>query len=92
MGYAKWTAAKDPDDILDYSINWGDWLGSDTISAVDWIVPPGMTMQSSEFTTTVTTIWVSGGVDGVTYSIVCRITTAAGRQVDRTVNLKVKTR
>lgn len=36
MSY-KWPD-KDPDEILDYSVDWSRFLGDDTVSAVTWYV------------------------------------------------------
>lgn len=80
---------KDPDDILDYGINWAARLGTDTISASTWIVEDGITQDSASFTDTTTAIWLSGGTAGVTYDITNRIVTAAGRQIDQTVSIAV---
>ena len=54
--------------MLDYTIDWGwgtdGWLGADTISAVDWTVPAGLTLDSDTNTTTTATAWLSGGTGG----------------------------
>lgn len=87
---------KDPDAVLDYAVDWSasgsSWLGTDTISAVTWIVPSGITLASSTHTSTVATIWLSGGTSGQTYNITCRITTVGGRQEDRSFRVIVKDR
>jgi len=89
---------KDPDDVLDYLIDWygtaespGPLLSdSDTVTASAWTVPAGITKDSDSFTTTTTTIWLSGGTAGETYILTNHITTAGGRQMDQSVKLKVK--
>lgn len=84
---------KDPNDVLDYEVDWSDWLtasGSDTISTSTWIVPSGITKNSDSSTTTTTTIWLSSGTAGTSYSFVNRITTAGGRTKDQTIKIKVK--
>jgi len=68
---------KDPNDILDYTLNWADWLDGDTIAAATWTVPRGITSLQQVHTTTTTTIWLSGGAAGATYTPTCRITTAS---------------
>jgi hypothetical protein len=73
---------KDPAANLDFTLAWSSWLGTDTITAVTWLVPDGLTKTAESHTTTTATIWLSGGSDGVRYPVVCRITTAAGR-IDR---------
>lgn len=80
---------KDPDATLDYEVDWSDWLGEDTISSVAWTAPAGLTQESSENTTTTATIWLSGGTAGAYYSVVCRVTTVAGRIDDRTIVIRV---
>jgi len=81
---------KDPDSILDYTIDWSDWLGSDTIISSNWTVPTGITQGSVSNTDTATTIWLSGGVVGKTYSVVNRIETAGGRTDDRTITIVIR--
>ena len=81
---------KDPDAVKDYSIDWSAWLGSDTISTSEWTVPSGITKDSDSNTTTVTTIWLSGGTAGTDYELVNRIVTAAGRTEDKTVIVRVR--
>ena len=93
-----WAEPKDPDEVLDYAI---DWLGTtaspgpllrdtDTISTSIWIVPSGITKNSDTSTTTSATIWLSGGTAGNSYVFTNRITTAGGRTHDQSVKLKVK--
>lgn len=84
--------AKDPDAVLDYSVDWTDWLDGDTISTSAWTVPSGITQTSASTTTLITTIWLSGGSGGRTYEIKNRIVTAAGRTEERTIRLPVRTR
>jgi len=82
----------DPNDVLDYVINWTSFLSQieDTIVTSTWIVPTGITKNSQEATTTTTKIWLSGGIVGTKYGITNRIETAGGRTVDQTVYVKVK--
>lgn len=82
--------SKDPDEVLDYVLNWSARLGSDTITTSTWTVPDGITMDSDSETTTATTIWLSGGTEGQSYDILNRIVTAGGRTMDQTVKLKIK--
>lgn len=80
---------KDPDAILDYKVDWATWLGSDTISAVTWTVPTGITQTAVSNTTTAVTIWLRGGTVGTTYEVACKITTAGGRTDERTIEISV---
>jgi hypothetical protein len=81
---------KDPNAVLDYQIDWSTWLGTDTISSATWTVATGLTKTTDSKTTTTTTVWLSGGTAGTTYSVACRIVTAGGRTDDRTVQIKVE--
>ena len=95
---------KDPDAVLDYDIHWNDndagtneagddgWLQGDTIATSTWIVPAGLTKDSDSKTTTTATVWLSGGVEGESYVITNRITTAGGRTDDRSAKLVVSSR
>lgn len=89
---AIWT--KDPASTLDYSVDWDadDWLGTDTIATVTWTVPSGVASVSTSATTTVATIFLSGGTVGQDYDIGCLITTAGGRTDERTIRLQVRQR
>lgn len=80
---------KDPDSRLDYIVDWSDWLDSDTITASTWTPATGITVTTSSNTTTTTTVWLSGGTLGATYKVVNHITTAAGRQDDRTLVIRM---
>jgi hypothetical protein len=90
--------SKDPDDVLDYQI---DWLGDandpgplyglgDAISDSAWTVPAGISKESDTFDDGSVTIWLSGGTAGETYEFLNRITTDDGRVLDQTVKIKVK--
>ena len=78
---------KDPDAILDYAFNWALWLGTDVISTSTWILDTGLTKVSDTNTSTLATVWISGGTAGATYNITNRITTAGGRTEDRSPSL-----
>jgi len=79
------TFEKDPDAVLDFGVNWTPWLNGDTIINSVWDVPSGITGSSSSHNGKITTIWLSGGEDKKSYSLTNHITTAAGREDDRTI-------
>lgn len=84
------TYTKDPQSVLDYNVDWSQWLGSDTISISSFsVLPAGLTLGASSKTPTVTTIWVSDGVVNNTYTITNTIITANGRTVDRSFNIVI---
>lgn len=88
---------KDPADVLDYGLDWSDQLGlvspADTISSATWTVPAGLTAGAQFVVGGVAVIWLSGGTAGASgtdYTITCRIVTAGGRTLERSVKLLVK--
>jgi hypothetical protein len=84
---------KDPDAVLDYPVNWSEWLQGDTLASVTWTIEKGSVVQDkSEFTDTIATIWLSGGIVGEQCQVVCHIVTAAGREEDQTCKLAIKER
>ena len=84
---------KDPDEVLDYSIDWSGRIGTDdTILTAAWTVPAGITNHAESHTDSVTTLWLAGGTLGAAYSILNRIVTAGGRTLDQTVSIKVKSK
>ena len=83
---------KDPDAVLDYEWDWAAWLGTDTIASHTVTAATGLTVDTSEATTTAVTAWLSGGTVGQTYSVTCHVVTAAGREDDRTVTVTVMER
>ena len=98
MSISKWphklSVPKDPDAVLDYQIDWSDWLADgESIVTSEWIVT-GATIDSEESTATVSTAWISGGSVGTMISLTNRITTdnAPARVDDRTLIIKVTQR
>lgn len=83
---------KDPDAVLDYTVDWTDWLGTDTINTSTWILPVGATLvrDSDTKTGTSATAWLSGGTLDKNYSVINRIVTVGGRTEDRTILIKVR--
>lgn len=97
---------KDPDEVLDYSVDWSRWLGSGvTISSVSWFldnasgvktaftagpVINGLQNVSATNTSTVATINLALGTTNVEYKIYCRITDSSGSVAERVVKLRIK--
>jgi hypothetical protein len=86
------TFAKDPNAILDYSVDWSRWLAGDEITVSEWIVPSGLTKASETSTPTKATVWLAGGAAGQNYSVTNRITTTGGRTEDRSFTIRVEER
>lgn len=99
MSLKKFT--KDPEAVLDYTIDWSAWLAEgDAISAVTTTpaanASPSSTsavnVDKTSFTTNEITVWCSGGtgVVGQSADVVVHVTTSGGRQDDRTITLTIK--
>jgi len=88
------TYEHDPQARIDYPVNWTEWLETDTITASVWASSdPNLILENGTFTTTSTLIWAkftSPPEPGTVYLAINHITTAAGREEDQTVKLKVK--
>ena len=80
---------KDPSAVLDFIVNWTDYLDGDTISTAAATVPAGITLDSEANTTTTHTMWLSGGTEGNAYDIVSQIVTVGGRTDERTIRINV---
>lgn len=83
---------KDPNETLTYSLVWSTLLGDDTIAAVDWTVPAGLTGGAEATVGYVTAISLSGGTIGTTYDVACKVTGASGQIYNRSPRLPVATR
>lgn len=93
-----YSQAKDPQEIITYSVNWASWLSppgdpptGDTIAGAPvWTVPGGITKVGESNTTTKANITLSSGTVDVDYELVCHIITAQGAEGERTVTVQVR--
>lgn len=99
---------KDPNEVLDYSIDWSRFLvGGATVASVAWFIDNesgnkvsfepvavvnGLQPVSVTNTTTVTTIYLGLGTLNKTYKLYCQMTDTQGRTAERTVTISVKDR
>lgn len=95
---------KDPDAVLDYGFDFkaatnettgakGDWLASgETISSQVVTSDSGLTVDSYSQSDGIVTAWLSGGEDGCSYEVECKIVTSAGRTDVRRITIEVKER
>jgi hypothetical protein len=86
---------KDPDELLDYEIDWAARLAGDTISASEWILPVGIVKDAGAgdtHTDTSAVIWLSGGTLGESFVLTNRIDTAGGRIMDQSVSIKIRSK
>jgi hypothetical protein len=103
MSY-KWPD-KDPDEMVDYSVDWSRFLGDDTISSVIWYVYDasgnkeqvsdaevvnGLQFVQGTVSGRVATARFSLGTNNIRYTVVCRISTGEGLQYERSIFLRVK--
>lgn len=87
----RWKTPKDPNDIDFFELRWSKALKGDTIAASVWLIPAGIESTTDEIlqSGTRTRVWLSGGTAGTKYVLTNRVTTAAGRQLDQSVELTV---
>lgn len=84
---------KDPEAVLDWRWDWSQWLDDgETITDSSMIVSAGLVLDSSSYSPTSATAWVSGGTQGTSYSVTNHIETSAGRIDERTRILRVEQR
>ena len=94
---------KDPDDQIDYSVDWAAQLGTNTISSIAWKiytngafttwtqgqVVDGLQYVSSTNTDTVATLYLGLGTAFRTYNIICRMTASDATVIEQEVRLRV---
>ena len=95
---------KDPDDQLDYSVNWLPALDTDTIASIVWKIYDadgvlqtwsngqtfnGVQLVSRTNTDTVATIYLGGGTAFTTYKVVCRMTANDATIREQEVRIRV---
>ena len=84
--------AKDPDEVLDYQLDWSKRLLDDTIQSSEWILPEGLEKGSDFHDASTTTVWLRGGTLDQTHIVLNRIVTNGGRTMDQSVKLKIKSK
>jgi hypothetical protein len=84
---------KDPDEDLDYQLDWTDSLEDlETIASYTLSVPTGITSHDDSNTDEAVIFWLSGGTAGETYRLACEIVTSAGRTHKRSLDVLVVTK
>jgi hypothetical protein len=82
---------KDPDEVLDYMIDWTARLAAgETIASASWSVDSGLTVDSFSHTDTATTIWLSDGTHFKTAVIRCLVVTNQGRTMEERVDMNIR--
>jgi len=87
-------ATKDANAVLDYTLDWSQWLTTgDNLATSTWITAPGLVIDSDVLEAdNTTTVWLSGGTAGMTYIVTNRITTTGARTEDRSITVFVTER
>ena len=89
---------KDADGVLDYTLDWSDWLGTNTISSSTWSVETitgdsdALTIDSNTNTTTKSTVFLSGGSVGNVYKVYNTIGTSNSLTERRHFRVRVTNR
>lgn len=82
---------KDPDEVLDYALDWSRALAVDTIQSATITRPSGTVVLSGiDEDATSQTVWLAGGVLGETSVLLFHIVTAGGRTMERSVSIKIR--
>lgn len=89
---------KDPNALLDYKVDWRDWLGDDQIVSAIAFTDALASAQTSGLriaTATVSAsaaavVWLSAGVLDTEYTITSRIWTSAGRRNDESFTVVIE--
>lgn len=96
-------AAKDPGEILDYTIDYEAVMNEseppDSIVSSTWAIdlhPKETTLaidDDSQFTDFTATVWISGGVyTGLNHRLTNHVITASGRHYERTITIWIKSK
>ena len=95
---------KDPDDQVDYSIDWTNILETHTISSVAWKiydatsgwitfnqgdVVNGLQYVTSTNTNTIATLYLGLGTNFQEYNIICRMTTSISTVFEQEARIRV---
>jgi len=96
---------KDPDELLDYSVDWSRFLDGATITTCVWSVDDstgtktaitagsvvnGIQNVAQTISGSITTINLGLGTNNIEYKFYCRITDNSGNIAERVVRLRVK--
>jgi len=81
---------KEPTEILDYQIDWSDWLGSLTIATSSWSLPAGITKVTDDKTSATTLIRLSSGAWGETYEVFNTIVASNGETETRSILIRIQ--
>jgi hypothetical protein len=81
---------KEPSEVLDYEIDWTDWLGTLIIITSSWAAPTGITIGTDSHTTTKTLVRLSGGTWSETYELFNTIVANNGETETRSLVINMQ--
>ena len=96
---------KDPDETLDYSVDWSRWLNGATISTIVWYVDNsagaktaltagntvnGLQNVAQTISGGVATINLGLGTNNTEYKIYCNMSDSSGSVAERVIRLRIK--
>lgn len=87
------TKQKRPSDVLDFDINYEDWLPyTDAITTVVTAVSPTGELQvdSTQVSGQIVKVWLSGGVSGSSYEVNVTVSTSGGRVKEECFKIRVR--
>ena len=94
MGKKNYFEDVDPNDRLDFTIKYVDWLAGDQITGSSWTAdasnPAGGVIDATSFTTGTTTMWMISGTAGFSYKFDNLAGTLLGRRVDKDIMVMVR--
>ena len=103
MSY-KWPD-KDPDETIDYSVDWSRFIPNDTLSSANWFIKDangnkeqvsnaevvdGLQFVQPTLSGKVATARFALGTNNKRYTVTCQISTGGGLVFERSIFLKVK--
>jgi hypothetical protein len=81
---------KDPDETLDYGLDWTGRLEGDSIETSEWLQPAApVPIVTAWYDGTRSKIWLRGGDPGATYFVVNKINTTGGCTMRQTVKITI---
>lgn len=80
---------KDPNETVAYAVDWSDQIGTDSIASYATVVTGTATIAKVVQAARLLTIYVAGGTEATTTTILVTITTNTGQVLERTFSLYV---
>jgi len=81
---------KSPSEAIRATFNWAARLNGETISAIEYELPDGLSNEAETGSGSVREIRISGGDVGTIYRVVCNITTSGTRDLQWVKRVRVR--